>query len=66
MGKFHKLPQRQNDLRFLLLKEPRPSAEYSYGKRNTLYPIRAAYFVSIVLYLLLSIQIFKLHKNSLP
>ena len=29
---------------------PRPSPEYSCGKRNPLYPIRAASFVSIVLY----------------
>ena len=32
---------------------PRPSPEYSCGKRNPLYPIRAASFVSIVLYLIL-------------
>jgi hypothetical protein len=30
----------------------RPSHEYSCGKRNPLYPIRAASFVSIVLYLI--------------
>jgi hypothetical protein len=28
----------------------RPSPEYSCGKRNPLYPIRPAFFVSIVLY----------------
>ena len=37
---------------------PRPSPEYSCGKRNLLYPIRAASFVSIVLYLILVIQLF--------
>ena len=31
---------------------PRPSPEYSCGKRNPLYPIRATSFVSIVLYLI--------------
>ena len=31
---------------------PRPSPEYLCGKRNLLYPIRAASFVSIVLYLI--------------
>jgi hypothetical protein len=30
----------------------RPSPEYSCGKRNPLYPIRAASFASIVLYLI--------------
>jgi hypothetical protein len=29
---------------------PRPSPEYSCGKRSPLYPIRSASFVSIVLY----------------
>ena len=29
---------------------PRPPPEYSCGKRNPLYPIQAAFFVSIVLY----------------
>ena len=33
---------------------PRPSPEYSCGKRNRLYPIQAASFVSIVLYLILT------------
>jgi hypothetical protein len=32
----------------------RPSPDYSCGKRNPLYPIRAASFVSIVLYLILN------------
>ena len=31
---------------------PRPSPEYLCGKRNTLYPIRANSFVSIVLHLI--------------
>ena len=30
----------------------RPSPEYSCGKRNPLYPIRAASFVSIALYVI--------------
>jgi hypothetical protein len=31
---------------------PRPSPEYSCGKRNPLFPIRAASFVSIALYVI--------------
>jgi hypothetical protein len=31
---------------------PRPSPEYSCGKRNPLYPIRAASFVTIALYVI--------------
>jgi hypothetical protein len=30
---------------------PRPSPEYSCGKRNLLYPIQANSFVSIIMYL---------------
>ena len=33
---------------------PRPSPEYSCGKRNPLYPIRSTSFVSIVLYPILT------------
>jgi hypothetical protein len=36
----------------MLCYAPRPSPEYSCGKRNPLYPIWAASFVSIVLYLI--------------
>ena len=34
-----------------LVSLPRPSPEYSCGKSNQLYPIKAVSFVSIVLYL---------------
>ena len=37
---------------------PWPSPEYSCGKRNPLYPIRAASFVSIIMYPIL--VVFKL------
>jgi hypothetical protein len=30
---------------------PRPLHEYEYGKKNTLFPIRANSFVSIIMYL---------------
>ena len=36
----------------LVLYAPRPSPEYSCGKRNPLFPIWAASFVSILLYLI--------------
>jgi hypothetical protein len=37
---------------FTLLMFPRPSPEYSFGKINPLFPIRAASFVSMILYLI--------------
>jgi hypothetical protein len=39
---------------FYKLCASRPLPEYSCGKRNRLYPIQAASFVSIVLYLILT------------
>jgi hypothetical protein len=39
-----------NGFFFCIRTQVRPSPEYSCGKRNPLYPIRAASFVSIVLY----------------
>ena len=41
---------------------PRPSPEYSCGKRNLLYPIRATSFVSIIMYLIL---VFKQWMSSI-
>jgi hypothetical protein len=37
---------------------PRPSPEYSCGKGNPLYPIRAHSFVSIIMYLTCTIIVF--------
>ena len=46
----------EKETRYIQYGPPRPSPEYSCGKRNPLYPIRAASFVSIVLYIILIIK----------
>jgi hypothetical protein len=45
--------------------EVKPSPEYSCGKRNPLYPIRATSFVSIIMYLTCTIIVLLKKTNGM-